>query len=217
MFAVAARRRRARVAITRRVRRRDIGPAQVLRTREYVRQPWLDRGGAGDCFSAGRNQCTDELPGCRNGYFLAADGAHGGFEDAANACFDHPHCPGYGVGCSTPEREVGGCLAATAQAGTKSGFLRGSDRDDEATEFWSGHWGRAKWPAVDSGCRDGDEQPPVETVVSGFYGAVTGGSVHVHARMMPDADADGSRFSDLIGGAIIEPKRGADGAIEANE
>jgi hypothetical protein len=54
-----------------------------------------------------------------------------------------------------------------------------------------------KWPTVDSGCRDSDEQPPIETTVSCFNRAVASVVIHVHARIIPPTVEVGWRISDL--------------------
>src|SRR5271165_1120224 len=111
--------------------------------------------------------------------------------------FDQPQSPGDGVGTAAPEREVWCHFRPAAQTGAETGFLRrgGRGKEPRVLPFWRGR--RAARPTVNSGCRDGDEQTAIETMVSRLDRAVTGVVVHVHARMIPCAAPSVSRFSDV--------------------
>ena len=94
-----------------------------------------------------------------------------------------------------------------ARSGEVSGRQRRQGRKrrggggEEAGVGAPGRWRRAERAAIDPGRGDRDEQPPIETMVAGFDGAVAGVVVHagvdLHAAKIAHVDASVSRFSDV--------------------
>jgi hypothetical protein len=82
--------------------------------------------------------------------------------------------------CATPGRRSGRSLGPASQARAQACCRCGRCRRKEAHVFRSGRRCRADRPAEDPRCQNADEEPPIETWVSGQPGTFTDLMIQVH-------------------------------------
>ena len=100
------------------------------------------------------------------------------------ACVDQRQRPGHRVRRPAPGGKLGRRLRPTSQAGTEARFLRRRCCRIERHVLAFRHARRADRTAIDPGCPDPGEQPPVEARVASAERAITRINVEIHDQSL---------------------------------
>ena len=101
------------------------------------------------------------------------------------ACVDQRQRPRHRIRRPAPGGKLGRRFRPTSQAGTEARFLRRRCRRIKRHVLALGHARRTDRTAIDPGCPDSGEQPPVEARVASAERAITRVNVEVHDLSLP--------------------------------